>query len=435
MGNNLKRLDQDRHVRYVNEFINKKAKVQKTPEYTLLTASKENNIAKMKKLINNGVDVNCAVFHEDEIKTALHIAAKEGHTDATQLLIESGCDVNLAPSDIGAPPLLLACSSQSVEIVKLLLQAGPCVNQMTKFGHTSLLAASAGGNLEIVRLLLEYGADIDHMSDSETTSAVAVKDVKLSERTENPLFGNTGLMHACLDHRLSCVKELVTRGCSLNLQNNYGNTALHIASFSRRSHRPHRPVVAGHPKIVTELVEHGANLSLINIFGETPLHRALNGACILADMFLPHVIELSLMQDFLNIATHLVREGCDATIWDNRGQSALTHALHLNFIIANRKQDSFAQDTAHLLQILVRKLHYAGCHPDVVHRFTNATDELSVHVQTVRWLLDRVDKPYTLREICRMSVRKSLQKPISKFIKLSPLPLQMQAYVLMDGTT
>ncbi|WP_257254281.1 ankyrin repeat domain-containing protein, partial [Endozoicomonas sp. SESOKO3] len=59
--------------------------------------------------------------------TPLYLAAREGHTDIVQLLIEAGADLNAALPN-GASPLFIAARKGHTDIVKLLIEAGAELN-------------------------------------------------------------------------------------------------------------------------------------------------------------------------------------------------------------------------------------------------------------------------------------------------------------------
>lgn len=116
------------------------------------------------------------VFLEDEPPSVaeleltgalLFAAARDGSTDAAQLLIDHGADVDIrvrwlvgeVPYDI--TPLSAAANNGHAGIVRALLEAGAEVNPDAGRGMpTPLHVAAGGGHVETVRALLNAGADI-----------------------------------------------------------------------------------------------------------------------------------------------------------------------------------------------------------------------------------------------------------------------------------
>ena len=66
------------------------------------------------------------------------------------------------------------------------------------------------------------------------------------------------LMNAIKNENQSIIEFLVTRGCKLNIQNNLGNTPLHIA------------FMINNPQIINLLISYGANQKILNNRGLTP---------------------------------------------------------------------------------------------------------------------------------------------------------------------
>lgn len=88
----------------------------------LLSAIASGNLLKVKKLIQQGVDVN-RVDMANDVFTPLMLAIDIGRTDIVKLLVNA--DANLHDSTyIEDSPLGLAATKGNLEIVKLLLQAG-----------------------------------------------------------------------------------------------------------------------------------------------------------------------------------------------------------------------------------------------------------------------------------------------------------------------
>lgn len=116
----------------------------------------EARIQQLRKLIDEGMDVNGA---DEEGRTALMIAAFDGHSDVVQLLLDKGAEVDHLDAQ-GRSALMYAASGPFPETVDLLLRWGAKVNQVdTNEGWTALMLAAAEGQTQVVQRLLEAGAD------------------------------------------------------------------------------------------------------------------------------------------------------------------------------------------------------------------------------------------------------------------------------------
>jgi hypothetical protein len=125
----------DEYMDYVNTYI-LKTKDEKNKEINLeslkafeklfddmdalRSAAIEGNINKIKRLIENGVDINGT---NSKGETALMLAAAYGQIDVINLLIDNNADVN-AKSDDGKTALTIAKEQGHKEVMELLKKAG-----------------------------------------------------------------------------------------------------------------------------------------------------------------------------------------------------------------------------------------------------------------------------------------------------------------------
>ena len=124
------------------------------PDATLGKAAREGDLARLKSLLDSGVDPN---RRDDNGSTALVEAAAGGHAAATRALVAAGANPNL-PSSGGRTPLLEAALGGRVEIARLLIAAGADVNLAERGAGTPLEAAEREGHTEMAALLRRSGA-------------------------------------------------------------------------------------------------------------------------------------------------------------------------------------------------------------------------------------------------------------------------------------
>ena len=124
----------------------------------LSDAARKGDAAAVKKLLDEGVDVNTKFRYN---ATALSYAADRGHVDVVKLLIERGADVNIKDTFYNATPLTWAVNPamerkpQHVEVVRLLLAKGGIPADALS---NALAAATQSKQEEMIALLKAAGA-------------------------------------------------------------------------------------------------------------------------------------------------------------------------------------------------------------------------------------------------------------------------------------
>ena len=91
-------------------------------------------------------------------------ASAVGDAERLRELLDAGADPNEFAAD-GFTPLTLACFFKRPEAARLLLERGADVHQRARNENIQVLpihsAAADGGSVEIVRMLLDAGADVN----------------------------------------------------------------------------------------------------------------------------------------------------------------------------------------------------------------------------------------------------------------------------------
>jgi ankyrin repeat protein len=169
-------------------------------------AAKNGDLAKVTAMIQAD---STLVFKKDSYgATALHWAAKNGHDDVAQLLIDNKADVNV--QDVGgATPLIAASIFGHTGIVKMLLANGADVTLRGSDGTTALHAAADKGYVEIVQLLLDSHANVN-VGDG---------------------IGLTPLHYAAGYGHKEVVELLLVKGASINAKDKQGATPLRLADY------------------------------------------------------------------------------------------------------------------------------------------------------------------------------------------------------------
>jgi len=130
-----------------------------TRHLNLYEAAESGDIEAVKQHLADGTDIELKCTGCGS--TALGHAAKYGHNEIAELLIENGADVDAKDED-GSTPLHLAALMGYKEIAELLIAKGADVNAKKDDGSwTSLHSAAMTGSNEIVGLLIAAGADVN----------------------------------------------------------------------------------------------------------------------------------------------------------------------------------------------------------------------------------------------------------------------------------
>ena len=146
----------------------------------LALAAKANFVVIVRLLVDAGVDIN---YQDDQGETALHVAARFGHTEIASALLEGSEDqemnTELAEITFGWTPLFVACVDGHLGVVDLLIEAGADLEKMDISGWTAKEHAALRGNMTIARKLAEATA-VPYTSDSETSSTTDTSSPPLS---------------------------------------------------------------------------------------------------------------------------------------------------------------------------------------------------------------------------------------------------------------
>jgi hypothetical protein len=120
----------------------------------LAEAARKGDVAVVKKLLDEGVDVNTKYRYG---ATALSYACDRGHLDVVKLLVDRGADVNVKDTFYNATPLTWAISPamgrkpQHPEVVRLLLQHG------AQGKDQALMGAVSAPDVATTKAILDLG--------------------------------------------------------------------------------------------------------------------------------------------------------------------------------------------------------------------------------------------------------------------------------------
>lgn len=123
----------------------------------LFDAVTRNDVAGVRAALLAGADVNARQEHG---RTALHEAARAGHSEVAALLLAAGADIE-ATNPAGLTPLHVAALWGYWDTTDLLLANCADVDATNRDLSTPLHLAAAAGNREVAALLLTHGAEVN----------------------------------------------------------------------------------------------------------------------------------------------------------------------------------------------------------------------------------------------------------------------------------
>ncbi|MCJ1473296.1 Glycerophosphocholine phosphodiesterase [Lambiella insularis] len=137
----------------------RKASVRKHMTKTgevLELATKSNFVVIVQLLVDAGVDLN---YQDEQGETALHIAARYGHSKCAEILIRGSqdqqIDLELTEKTYGWTALFVACVDGHFGVAELLMEAGADLTLCDISGWTCTEHAALRGHLDIARRLVQ----------------------------------------------------------------------------------------------------------------------------------------------------------------------------------------------------------------------------------------------------------------------------------------
>lgn len=170
------------HTEMVKYLVDKGIPVNTTDfknEWTaLLRAAWKDRTETVAYLVEHGADLEAITRFKSVTlggRTALVLAADNGNTEITKLLINAGANVEFKDKMKGRTALVHAIEGEHPAVAKTLIEAGADVNTTEdEWGWTPLMFASHSGQSEIVEILLAAGADVKATDiDGQTAGVLA----------------------------------------------------------------------------------------------------------------------------------------------------------------------------------------------------------------------------------------------------------------------
>ncbi|WAR05193.1 SECG-like protein [Mya arenaria] len=230
----------------------------------IIIASAYGNEEIVKMLLDHpAVDVNLKIRGGD---TAIHNAAREGHSDVLKVLISKGANFD-DQDEVGDTPLLLAAKHDFVHVVNELLLQGADIKARNHDGCDVWYYAIENDSTTLIQSLMEENS-LNGMADRNPLCIAGsagrcdkiqfILDMNVDPGTTD-IDDNTFLHHAAMNNKYEVIEKFNSK-LSLNIKNKNGDTPLHIACKS------------GNVQTIDALIDAKAKADIQNRNGEIPLH-------------------------------------------------------------------------------------------------------------------------------------------------------------------
>ncbi|WP_435625680.1 ankyrin repeat domain-containing protein [Flagellimonas sp.] len=189
----------------------------------LLYAVRRGDFEQVKKLVNEGADIN---FVQEGEGTALVLAIRHNELKIARYLLENGADPNLG-TDSDGHPLWLAARNGNIGLVELLVSKGVDVNKKFYGDGSALIQACKNGDMAMVKALVRLKADINMGVRGDGSPLIMASKgghfniveylVGLGADVNQEVKGDeTPLINASEQGHLDIVKFLVEKGADVN---------------------------------------------------------------------------------------------------------------------------------------------------------------------------------------------------------------------------
>ncbi|KAI1187798.1 Glycerophosphoryl diester phosphodiesterase family-domain-containing protein [Nemania serpens] len=165
----------------------------------LAMATRSNFISIVRMLVEAGVDIN---WQDGTGETALHIAARFGHTECAQILIEGSSEqkanLQLTEKSFSWNALHISAVDGHLPVARLLVNAGISASTPDSFGWTAKEHAALRGHMDVAKLLASHttlspiDANKNNASgESETSSTASSPPPEFSSLEDRRSDGST----------------------------------------------------------------------------------------------------------------------------------------------------------------------------------------------------------------------------------------------------
>jgi ankyrin repeat protein len=252
-------------------------------------------------MLHTESDLGLDIRNKDD-KTALILAAANGHTDIAASLIAKGANMDIQDKN-GDTALMLAAMKGLTDIAASLIAKDAIMDIQAKDGSTALICAAYYDHTDIAASLIAKGANMDIQAKEGCTALIwAIKkgrtDIAASLIANSAnmdikdKYGKTALISAIENGHTDIAASLIAKDANMDIKDKNGTTALLLAAEK------------GNADIAALLIAKGANMDIQSKDGNTALKVATE-------------------KGHTDIAASLIANGANVDIKDKHGDTAL----------------------------------------------------------------------------------------------------------------
>ncbi|KAK3100437.1 hypothetical protein FSP39_019962 [Pinctada imbricata] len=403
----------------------------------LLDAVWDGDVKEVDSLVSQGADLNFMGIVMIEFPIApLSLACMRGNLTITRLLVNAKADLNLSGHN-GKTPLHYTCEgderrelsrSSLLEILKLLIGKGANLEAQDNMGCTPLFSACEMDDVDMVKVLVQAGSNVNIQTvNGDSPMKVACRNAKFWTYWHGKEMGNTS--------------------SHIN-PNNFPPiqiTKLLLQADADISEATLLPTVVqfGDSKLVKELIDLGMDINMLDDNMCTPLGSACSSASVkleVVKLLLDHGADIdrgggwkkqkpiifAYVHNSVDKICLLLSYGASITDKEMTGLVSLSMSKS---ILENPEVVSPWSKELMSWQLLLA----AGFHPLTSDSdLSNKLHQLSMcssYEKINPWIWDLLTPVHSLKDACRICIRKHLTLPIDRNIDVLPIPTFLKHFL------
>ncbi|XP_070689859.1 ankyrin repeat and death domain-containing protein 1B [Pempheris klunzingeri] len=261
-------------------------KVENTEGLNIMHCAAINNHTEILEYIIDDLQMKELDKDDESGHQAFALAAEHGCVQMLEMLMDQYNMATMKPNKRGDTPLHLAARNNHLDAVQLLLQRFDTRDEVNMDGETALYQAADNGQEECVLALLQAGCDPNFLTTDKCSALHPVAergDTSLAqlllEYKAHTDFKNQHLdapLHlAVKNSHIPVIHSLLNAGCDINVTDKRSQTAMHLAAELSRI------------EVVEMLLKAGLDLTLQDRQGKTALGVAVRAdEVIIVDMII-----------------------------------------------------------------------------------------------------------------------------------------------------